>query len=350
MAKEKIEIPKGMVASGGYEELMEAIENVGTISIRPYVDPSKENMGLEKYDLVLFPHTKYSEDLTCVMFNGTLRYISGLDEFAPEVMNIKDPDEKASKIKTIREVVSYLEKILAANDVDPEDKDFWNKVKVVKPDNHKFWGNIKLEIGNEIITLNPKKNPNDLILYMAIEAGGFSIVAPSYEFAKSSPVEKKFFLDKRIVTASNRATYKKLRNKAVSLLDGLYEKQQEKMLYIAKILDAGNASYKKSTPKDLIYDFLDDYINGNSFEKNKQKSAQDFINVCELDMETLKLRAIIKDAIYFRIIVPKPDGSLYHMDTNSFMGKNNKDVLAYMKNITNEDITRIVINQVEKNW
>lgn len=348
MAK-KVSIPDGMIKSGGYEDLMKSLDEVGTISIQPYIS-KKDNMGLENYNMVLFPKTKYTEDLSCVTVNGVTRYITGLDEFAPEVMNISDPEEKQIKIKTIRETVSYLEKVLSANDVDPEDKDFWNKVKTLRSDNGQFWSKVRLEIGNEIITLYPKKDPNDLILLMAIEAGGFSTVAKSLDAARNAKIEPKFYLNKRIVTATKSASLKRIKNKAVSILNDLYENMQEKMFYVAKVIDLSESAYKKSTPKELIYDFLDDYIEGKSYEKSQTAASQKFIEVCNLDMETLKLKAVIKDAISYRIIATKPDGSLYHISTNSFIGKNQKDALAYMKQISNEDVMREVLKEVEANW
>lgn len=350
MNKKVEKIPTEATERGGYQKLIETLDSVGEISIKPYIDPNKDNMGLTRYNMVLFPHTKYTEELTCKEFNGSSRYITGLDEFAPEVMKIKDDVERESKIKTIREVVSYLEKTLASNEIEPDDVDFWKKVKLVKSDNITFWSKIKIELSNEIKVLKPKDNPNDLILYMAIEAGGFTAVAKSYEDAKNSPVEKKFYLDKRIVTASNRVTYKQLRNKAIAILDELMSENKQKLFYIGKILDKGNSNYKKNTPMELIYDFLDDYINAASFERNKEKAAEDFINVSKSNIETLKLRAIIKDALFNRVIVTKPDGTIYHMTTNSFLGKNTTDVLAYMQNVTNEDIMKMIINETEKFW
>ena len=58
--------------------------------------------------------------------NGVKRYVTGLNEFSPEVKMLPKT-EKEAKIKEIRSVVAQLEAELAANVVDPDDKDFWNK-------------------------------------------------------------------------------------------------------------------------------------------------------------------------------------------------------------------------------
>jgi hypothetical protein len=57
---------------------------------------------------------------------------------------------REARVKQIREYIADLEKELAANIIDPEDKDFWNKVKLLKPDNAEFWNkNIEIKCGNE---------------------------------------------------------------------------------------------------------------------------------------------------------------------------------------------------------
>jgi hypothetical protein len=46
-------------------------------------------------------------------------------------------------------------------------------------------------------------NPFDRIKLYAIEAGGFSIVAKSYDDARSRPVAPKFYLDKEEETVND---------------------------------------------------------------------------------------------------------------------------------------------------
>ena len=90
-----------------------------TIAIRPYFNPSKENMGLEQYGLSLHDGVWHQESLACLELNGVKRYVTGLNEFAPEVKALP-PKEKKEKIAEIRAVVADLEASLAANVVDPK--------------------------------------------------------------------------------------------------------------------------------------------------------------------------------------------------------------------------------------
>ena len=97
------------------------------ITIRPYFNADVENMGLQKYGLSLFDGAFHEESIACLELNGIRRYITGLNEFSPEVKMLP-LEEQEAKVKQIRMVVAQLEKDLAANVVDPEDKDFWNKI------------------------------------------------------------------------------------------------------------------------------------------------------------------------------------------------------------------------------
>ena len=171
---------------------------MGPVSIKPIVNPDSDNMGLQNYNLSLFPGTFQEEQLACLEKNGVKRYITGLNEFAPEVKNIKDPEQKAAVIKDIRMTVAQLERELAANHLDPDSPDFWKEVKLLRPDNDEFWEKISVRCGNEPLFLNPKNDPFDLIKLKAIEAGGFSIVAKSWEDAQNMAKPPKFYLDKTI--------------------------------------------------------------------------------------------------------------------------------------------------------
>ena len=322
---------------------------VSKIAIRPYFDSHQENMGLERYGLSLFEGAFYEEQLACLEQNGIRRYLTGLNEHAPEVKNLPE-DEREAKIKQIRTIVSSLEASLQSNMVEPDDKEFWNKIKLVRPDNHSFWDKIKIKCSNDPVFLDPKSDPYDLIKLYAIEAGGFSIVAKSLEEARRMPVPPKFYLDKLEETASTNTEVKKLRNKAAAELQKMYDKNANKLLYVAKALDDNSAQYKKSTPNDIIYDNMDKYINGELLEKDKRKTAGKFLEVSALDMETLKLKALTKDAAYYRFISTKADGFIYHMKSSVMLGRNLTDVVEYLKNPLNEEILKDLTINVEKYW
>jgi hypothetical protein len=332
------------------EEFKKWFDSVGKINIKPFIDGSKENMGLEKYGMAIFPGTYHEEQMAAMERNGVVRYITGLDEFAPEVQQIADEEEKQAVIYNIRSIVVYLEKMIATNILDINDKEFWNKVKRLRPDNIAYWSTITIRCGNEPVFLDPAKDPVDLIKYMSIEAGGFDLIAKSYDDALARPVAPKFYLDKEVYTVSTKISAKRVRNKALALLDEVSNKNPKKLLYITKVLDTNSASYKNSTSIDILYDSMDNYIAGNGVERNPVKAAENFMNTSKMDMESLKLKALVKDASFFKVISLKADGMLYHTQSSVMLGRNVSDVVLYLKNPLNEDVLIKLLGEVEIYW
>ena len=320
------------------------------VSIKPYFDSSMENMGLENYGMSLYDGVYHEEQLACLEKNGVKRYVTGLNEFSPNVKLITNLEAKQAKIKQIRIMVSELEKDLAANVIDVDDDKFWDKVTLLKPNNDEFWGKITLRAGNDITFLDPEKNPYDLIKLCAIEAGGFSLIAKSLEAAQSMPTPPKFYLDKYEETVSTKNELKKIRNKALSKLQEMYDKNSKKLLYVTKVIVPGSPEYINSTPNDVLYETMDDYINGLNFEKDKKRSAETFLSTSKLSMEDLKLKSLIKDATFYKYIAPKADGFIYHISTGTMLGRNSSDVLEYLKSPLNEEILIKIMEPVEKNW
>jgi hypothetical protein len=319
------------------------------VSIRTYFDPAQENMGLEKYKISLHDGVYHTEQLACLEANGIKRYVTGLNEFAPEVKNLPEKEREA-KVKEIRIVVAQLEKEFAANVIDVEDEMFWNKVELLAPNNADFWDKIELKAGNQTTYLDPSKNPYDLIKLYAIEAGGFSMVAKSLEDAQRMSKPPKFYLDKYEETISTRTASRKLKNKALAELQTLYDKNSNKLLYVTKMIDPGSPQYIKSTPNDVLYERMDDFINGNSFERNTEKAAELFLETARKTIKELKLGALIKDAVYYKVIVHKSDGHMYHQATQSMMGKNSSDIVEYLNNPMNDEILKQIMDVVEAEW
>jgi hypothetical protein len=319
------------------------------VSIKTFFDPELENMGLQNYGMTLHEGVFHTEALACIENNGVKRYVTGLNEYAPEVKKMEG-EEKEAKIKEIRSIVSQLERELAANSIDPEDPDFWNKVELLRPNNSEFWDKIELSAGNDSTFLDPHTNPYDLIKIYAIKAGGFSIVAPSYEAATKMAQPPKFYLDYFEETVSTKNESRKIRNKALSELQKMFDKNSNKLFYVTKVIDPGSPQYIKSTPNDLLYETMDDYINGNSFERSSQVASENFLSVCNEKVGDLKSRAIVKDAAYHKVIVNKSDGRLYHAATQTALGKNISEVVGFLNNPVNDDVLAAIQDSIESEW
>jgi len=319
------------------------------VTIRAYVDPQIDNMGLQKYGIALFDGIMHEEPISCLEQNGVRRYLTGLNEFAPEVKLLPE-DERLAKIKQIRKIVSEVERELASNILDTEDPDFWNKVKLLRPDNDDFWGTLTIKAGNDPVYLDPLSNAIELLKVIAIEAGGFSMIAKSLEEVRSEARPRKFYLDKLEDSASVKTELMKLRNKAGALLQQLYDKNQNKLLYVCKVIDGNSTMYKKSTPNDVMYENMGNYIAGLSIERNMKRACTQFIDACDAPMETLKIRAMIKDASFHKIISTRGDGFIHHTSTNTQLGRTPSEVLEFLKNPLHEEVLKNLTNQIETLW
>jgi len=320
-----------------------------TVAIKPYFNPDKDNMGLQNYGMSLHDGVWHQESLACLEMNGVKRYVTGLNEFAPEV-KLLPPGEKEIKIKEIRRIVAQLEQELAANVIDLEDKEFWNKVSLLRPDNDKFWSRIELRCGNDPVYLDPVKDPYDLIKIYAINAGGFSIVAKSLKKAKQSNNKYKFYLDQLEEAISTRTEYAKIRNKALAQLESMYNKNATKLMYVAKCVDVESTQYTKSTSNDVIYENMDLFINGEGTERNKKKAAEKFLSTAKMTMKDLKISALVKDALYYRFITRKQNGWIETLDTAVKLGKSPTEVVAFLNNPENEDSLAHIKGKVEQYW
>lgn len=332
------------------EKIKERYQNAGRITIRPYCDPRKENMGLESYNMVVFPGTFQREPMACIEQNGKIRYLNGLDEAAPEVKSLTDAEKRDARVKEIRSIVAMLEFEKHYNTLDINDTDFWNKVQTYKPNNTEFWSSLIIELANDVIVLDPVNKTEDLLKVLAIEAGGFPFIAKSKEDCISGLHKRKWYLDRQIDTAQNKASVSKIKNKALKELDNISNEMPRKLFYIVKLISTNSMQYKNTTLPDVIYDHLDEYINGLANESSIKKAAQHFLDYTELDMQELKVRSMVKDATFYKFVIMKGDGLLYFAQDNVLLGRNASEVYEYLVNPMNEDILVKLQEKVEETW
>ncbi len=221
---------------------------------------------------------------------------------------------------------------------------------LLKPDNDKFWSKISLRCGNDPVFLDPAKDPYDLIKMYAINAGGFSIVAKSLKDAKSAVNPPKFYLDQLEETISERTQYSKIRNKSLVELQKLFDTDTNKLMYVAKSVDVESTQYTKSTPNDVLYENMDMFINGEGTESNKKRAAQMFLDASTDSMENLKIRALVKDSLFYRFLVPKSSGWIETIDSSEKLGKRPAEVVEYLKDPSNEDTLLSLLDKVEPYW
>src|SRR6185369_10696618 len=92
------------------------------VAIRCYVNPGAENMGLEAYGLSMFEGVSQIEPLGFIEKNGVRRYLTGLNEDAPEIISLPEKEREAARVD-IRETAAKVHKMLIGGDpIDPSSK------------------------------------------------------------------------------------------------------------------------------------------------------------------------------------------------------------------------------------
>jgi len=95
---------------------------------------------------------------------------------------------------------------------------------------------------------------------------------------------------------------------------------------------------------------MDSFINGEGSERNVNRASQMFLDAANLSMEVLKLKAMVKDATFYKFIVTKADGFVYVADKNILLGRNQLDAVEYLSNPLNEEVLVDLLKKVEKYW
>lgn len=317
------------------------------VAIRCYVNPSAENMGLEQYGLSMFEGVSQIEPLGFIEKNGVRRYLTGLNEDAPEILKMPEAEREAVR-KDIRETAAKVHKMLVGGDpIDPspKNKNFWKECALLAPNNDAFWGpdkpypegfTLELDSTGKFLDM---ENPTDILLERAIKAGGYKcLIAASLEDAQKAQSAPKFYLDKLETTAVTNTELRKITNTAKAHLVTLAESDPEKLLIIARNFDPDCTQYKKSTPNNIVYLNMDRGIDGELWEKNKRKAAQTFLDLCKMPAEELHIRSMIKVASVYRFIDAKADGFIYYMEHGTVLGRNVEEVLQFLKNPVHSDI------------
>jgi hypothetical protein len=175
-------------------------------------------------------------------------------------------------------------------------------------------------------------------------------VAPSLKDALKMDVPPKFYLDEAGESASTEVALSKLKNKALSTLDNLANTNQSKLMLIAKVVDGNSTQYRKSTPTDIIYRNMDEFINGKGVEKSIKRAATKFLEIADLELGVVKVKALIKDGTFYNELTTRGNGIIMHMKSGSNLGKNVNEVLENLMSPINEEVVAALQKDVEKYW
>jgi hypothetical protein len=290
-------------------------------------------MGLENYNMsVIFGDNSaggLKEYLTYTQVGNIRKFRTGLDEKASELLKIEDDSEKNAKIESIKATKEWLNSTLGYTD------------EMLESTNFDFWSTQFIEIRTPIYELNLSK-PEDLIKYYCLKARGYDQIATSYEEAKNSPKIYKFYLHEEEEVLSIQVELTKIRNKAISKITELYEEDPQKLIFVGKYTLPSSKGYKLTTITDLVYKDLDMYIRGDISVLNLKEYPQKVLKACDLSKSDLRIICLVKDAIHYKDLYISNDNMYINKHTQTICGRNENEIIEYLKNpINNDELIRL---------
>lgn len=302
-----------------------------TAIISPYVDERDFNFNLEKQGMVIFPNSKHQVYVSSYFSGNKEIFITGLDENHPSIFQLPY-EERIETIRKIRLVVSEIERY-NYNNVDPDDPDFWFKVKHGRSDNAEIWSELHLVLTNENLMLDLLTYEGFLKYWVTLH-GGFPEVAPSYESIITGDRKYKYYLKdvERItmLAVNNVITF----NKAISKLDELYSSPVNhlRLFYISKYLTSEGFSYNAvNYNPDACMLSLDKYIKGKDpAVKNQDTAIKNFMDLIDKGNRYLYTLNVVKGLITIgRIKFVDKTNSYFSLDNNINVGRSIKEITEY---------------------
>lgn len=318
-----------------FEEMISRVEAryPKMVYIKPLVNPASENFGLEKEGRVLFPGCSIVSDLAYIDKNGISMYLIGIDERFVDESN-RPLEEKNRLKKEIREEVAYLEYKTTYNILDPDDVEFWSKVKTFRADNDEYWKNITIKLENFGFALNMLK-PEDRIKFHCIKGGGFPQIAPDIETGLMTPGKYKFYLE-----VPNDAAFvakgRFAKNKAVSMFTDLYDNNEhQKLFYIVKCLHRSSATIRyEEWSIDRLYVEVDNWFSGvltTCIYRDTEKLFNKFISLCNSSVRKIAIEAFVSDLVNMNHVVFRTsEQQFFSSDVNEMLGQTKEEMVSYI--------------------
>lgn len=267
-------------------------------------------------------------------FFGVKRYLCGLDtEVIRYNVNFTEEERKA-KIGEIEDIIARLEMTFGKGTLDPT--------------NEKHWSKIELKLDRKTTNLD-LTNPRTELLLHCIRAGGFTTVYPSIEEARKNGAQ--FYLVEPVEYAENKISNKEIVNKAIATLQKLYDsKSFDDMFYLAKYILPVEKAYTKRTPKAILYDDLDKYINGELVRQSKVASARLFLEAARKTKPEQAITCMVKDAVEWGFVYVNDKGEFKNNETGAVYGTTVERAIVHLQNPAYEHELENVRTRVEQKW
>lgn len=218
----------------------------------------------------------------------------------------------------------------------------------------KAWSKYRIQLKQKTNLLNlDGENIEHLVLYYAIKAGGIPSIAPSYDAAINAPSPPRWYMIAPEEQIKIDIAPEKAKNKAIYILEGLYEKgKTEDLFLLHKSLVSADRGVTKETSRDMIYADLNKFINGEFVKTDRRRTPVDFVEWAEVlkkDKNFVVAYAHLKDGLYYNMLFEK-DFSIYNRQTNGKYPGDLKKAAEFLIAPTNIDEFTNLKNQMKYKW
>jgi hypothetical protein len=286
------------------------------VEVKQVSDLSAQSLGLDKYNRSKFP------DVFEIMQPGRGqdgRWITGLDEGALAIKQIKDPEVRKARQDEVKERREDLERT-TGHDLSGN-SDFWLTFYIKIRD--------KLPLNMDV--------PMDNVKYWVLLANRFA--APELE-ATVDPdyLHSKFYIHRTDSEDGQKSVKSRERDKAISDLYLMYE-NPHKMKLIGRYIFG--TRIKESMGIDSVYNIMREGITNDKEGTIVRKFAEAVVKT----IEELQYKLIIDEAIEKHVIRIREG---YYQRGNATYGKTLKEVIKFLSSVENSSEFASVKEEVEE--
>lgn len=298
---------------------------MAVITVKPYLDPEEDRIGLIGLGLNRFPGTKIIFQVP--IKNG--RFLTGFDEKAA-YLSYLTPKDKEKEIKRIQSRCKELESLYPHFEIC--------NCSVDNP----FYANmtIELEPANTYFDTN---NVMDEIKLSIIKTGAKyssdSFVAGNFEEAVTSNKDYMYYISDAELDVETEVNLTKKRNKAVALLDEIEDNPAEMRLVLKYLMKPGKQydDLKSSGLYKKLDDFIKGLVEGETVKEGKM-NHEIFTRTMKMDKSEIIAKVVIKYGIHLNIIRQRADKEFFYSKTGHELGKTPEEIFLFLTAIKNADV------------
>jgi len=288
------------------------------VGVTQYADRTARTLGLSKYKKSKFPGTFH---LLQIKKGQDGRFLTGFDENALEVLNMKDSDARELKREELKELRESLEKLAGAS-------------LSAEPSNA-YWDNQLYDVSERPLDMG---NWKDRLFYNVGLANKWFAIDEEVIEGDPEYANVKFVISRTDEDIEKRVSKKQKLDRAKAKLLEIYDLENKlKFRLIAKyLLDTNQVLDNTSDP--LLYEMLDDFI-----QKTEGNVAK-FMQVVDKTPEDLQYKLKVDDAIRLNILKFR-DG--YYQRGNLTYGKTVGEVSKFLSLPENAGEFASIVDEID---